>query len=136
MRNYPNTLQPVADRLAIGLSMLCALHCLALPLATALLPSLLGMGLEDESFHVWLVIIVIPLSAFALTLGCTKHRNKSVLYIGMLGLGILCLAPLLGHDLLGEVGERLLTLAGSILIALSHVRNFRLCRQGDICESH
>lgn len=135
MRNYPNTLQPVADRLAIGLSMLCALHCLALPLATALLPSLLGMGLEDESFHIWLVIVVIPLSAFALTLGCAKHQHRGVLYTGMLGLAILCLAPLLGHDLLGEMGERVITLAGSILIALSHVTNFRLCRQGASCEN-
>ena len=125
MRNYTNTLQPLADRAAIGLSMLCALHCLALPVMVALLPSLVALGLEDESFHIWLAVVVIPLSAFALTLGCAKHRRMGVLYTGLVGLVVLCVTPLLGHDYLGEYGERVLTLTGSLLIAVSHVRNFR-----------
>ena len=134
MRDFTNSIQPLADRAAIGLSILCALHCLALPLAAVLVPSLVGLGLEDERFHIWLVIVVIPLSAFALTLGCTRHRKMGVLYMGLLGLLILCLTPLIGHERLGEMLERLFTLSGSLLIAVSHVRNFRLCRQGSRCE--
>ena len=133
-RTYTSGLQPLADRAAIGLSLLCVLHCLALPLLLVMLPSLVGLGLDDERFHIWLIIVVIPLSAFALTLGCAKHRNKSVLYIGIVGLGVLCLAPLIGHDLLGEMGERLLTLLGATLIAISHIRNFSLCRRGETCD--
>lgn len=133
-RVYTSTLQPLADKAAIGLSLLCVLHCLALPVLLVMLPSLAGLGLDDEQFHTWLVVVVIPLSAFALTLGCAKHRNMSILYTGLAGLVVLCIAPLLGHDMLGETGERVLTLVGAGLIALSHVRNFRLCRRGATCD--
>ncbi|MGB1139980.1 MAG: MerC domain-containing protein [Halioglobus sp.] len=135
-RDYSSTLQPLADRAAIGLSLLCVVHCLALPVLLVMLPSLAGLGLDDDRFHTWLVVVVIPLSAFALTLGCARHRNMNILYTGVAGLVVLCLAPLLGHDMLGEMGERALTLAGAGLIALSHVRNFRLCRNGAACDCH
>ena len=134
MSSYTNTLQSIADKASIGLSVLCALHCLALPLVVVLLPSLVALGLEDESFHLWLVIVVIPVSAYALVMGCSKHRRMGVLYIGLLGMGILCLAPFVGHEFLGEFGEKLLTLAGAVIIAATHVRNFRLCRQSTSCN--
>ncbi|MEM6583416.1 MAG: MerC domain-containing protein [Pseudomonadota bacterium] len=131
MRDQAKNLRPIADKAAIGLSALCAVHCLAVPIIAVTLPSLAAMGLADESFHIWLVIFVIPFSAFALTLGCTKHRNMTVLFLGVLGMICLCLGPILGHDVLGENGERLLTLAGATLIAVSHIRNFTLCRDSD-----
>ena len=134
MRNPINNLQPAADKAAISLSLLCAAHCLALPLLIALLPSLTALGLADEAFHKWVVIAVIPLSAFALTLGCNKHRQMGVLYIGLLGLILLCATALLGHEILGEHGEKMLTLTGASLIALSHIRNYRLCQKGRSCE--
>lgn len=134
MSNYTNALQSMADKASIGLSVLCALHCLALPLVVVLLPSLVALGLEDESFHLWLVIVVIPVSAYALVMGCSKHRRMGVLYIGLLGMGILCLAPFVGHEFLGELGEKLLTLIGAVLIAATHIRNYRLCRQSTSCN--
>ncbi len=127
-------LRPMADKAAIGVSFLCVLHCLALPIAAASLPVISALGLDDEIFHLWLIVIVLPLSVFALTLGCRVHGNMKVLSLGMLGLGILCLAPLVGHDLLGELGEKGLTVAGAALIAVSHLRNFLLCRRSDDCE--
>lgn len=129
-----NSLQALVDRTAVGLSLLCAVHCLALPLAIALLPSLSALGLADEAFHTWLALAVIPLSAFALTLGCKAHRQMVVFYTGLAGLSLLCLPLLLGHELLGESGEKTLTLAGAVLIAASHIKNFRLCRQSRACE--
>lgn len=134
MRNYSEALQPFADKASIGLSFLCLLHCLALPLLVVLVPSFVALGLEDERFHIWLVVVVIPLSAFALTLGCTRHRHVGVLLTGAVGLLFLCMAPLLGHDVLGESGERLTTLVGSVLIAASHFKNALLCRQETTCE--
>ena len=120
-----------ADRAAIGLSGLCALHCLLLPVALTLAPSIAGMGVADEAFHVWMIVFVVPISIYALFAGCNKHREYSVLALGGVGLAVLISAPLLGHDVLGEVGERVVTLAGALLVAASHVRNFRLCRQAD-----
>ena len=134
MRDQINILQPVADKGAIGLSLLCAAHCLALPLIITLLPSLAAYGLADEALHTWIILAVIPLSTFALTMGCKRHREFSVLYTGCTGLLLLCLAPLLGHELLGEAGEKGLTLAGAALIAASHIKNFRLCRKEAHCD--
>ena len=35
------------------------------------------------------------------------------------------------HAILGEAGERWATLAGAVLLAVAHIKNFRLCRQSD-----
>ncbi|MFT6957815.1 MAG: hypothetical protein ACJAYC_002831 [Halieaceae bacterium] len=128
--------QPLTDQAAIGLSLLCAIHCLALPFAATALPSLVALGFADESFHMWLIVVVIPLSAFALAMGCRKHRQSRVLYMGVLGLLCLCSGPLLGHDILGETAERALTLIGAALLAAGHIRNFLLCRERDACDCH
>ena len=43
-----NTYRSTADKAAIGLSLLCALHCLALPLFLSLFPALVAIGFQDE----------------------------------------------------------------------------------------
>ena len=120
--------RPLADKAAIGLSLLCAVHCLALPIVIVLAPAVGSLAIADESFHLWMVAVVIPVSAYALVLGCRKHRRMSVLALGIVGLVVLGGSALFGHDLVGEQGERTLTLIGALLIALSHFQNFRLCR--------
>lgn len=121
------------DKLAISLSMLCALHCLAFPLLVALLPSIAALPLEQETFHLWMVMAVIPTSIYALTLGCKKHKKLSVLLGGLIGLAGMIAAVILGESLMGEMGEKLLTLAGASLIALTHYKNFQLCHRLSEC---
>ena len=53
------------DGAAIGLSALCAIHCLALPIALTMLPVIATMPLGDESFHKALLFLVIPASAIS-----------------------------------------------------------------------
>ncbi|MBU2884358.1 MerC domain-containing protein [Gilvimarinus agarilyticus] len=122
------TAQALTDKLAIGLSLACAIHCLTLPLLLVLLPSLAALQLDHETFHVWMVAAVIPSSLFALTLGCKQHRRIHVLLLGTLGLVLLVMAVALGAARIGEAGEKALTLAGAVCVALGHAMNFRLCR--------
>ena len=129
-----NSYRSIADKAAIGLSLLCAVHCLALPLALSLFPALVAIGLQDERFHVLMLISVIPMSLFALTLGCRQHRSVYVLGTGALGILLLIASVLLGHDLLGESGETVMTLSGAALVSCSHVLNFKLCRSGVYCD--
>lgn len=117
-----------ADKAAIGLSFLCALHCLLLPVAVALLPSAAMFGVDDELFHRLLLIVVLPVSAFALVSGLRKHRNQTVLIAGLSGLLVLIVGAAIGHDTFGETGERIVTVVGSFLVAFSHFRNFQLCQ--------
>lgn len=125
--------QEITDKVSMGLSMLCAVHCLALPLLLVLLPSLVGTQLASEAFHTWMLIAVIPTSIYALTMGCKKHKRFQFLFIGLSGLVLLSSAVFLGHDVVSEFGEKVLTLLGASLMVLAHWMNFKLCRKHQEC---
>ena len=119
---------PWLDKLAVSTSALCAIHCLSLPLLLGFLPALGTTIFGQESFHTMLLWLVIPLSLVALSMGCRKHKDLRVLLMGVAGLAVLIAAALMGHDLLGETGERVMTLIGASAIAVGHLRNYSLCR--------
>lgn len=50
------------DKFAIGLSAMCAIHCLAVPVLLVLLPSAAALGLGNEQFHFWMLVAVLPSS--------------------------------------------------------------------------
>lgn len=118
------------DQAAIGLSALCVLHCLALPVLLVLVPSLATLPVADEHFHEMLVYVVLPTSLIALFLGCRQHRRVNVLGWGLVGVAILVFAAVFGHDV-GELFEKSLTVLGAVLVAIGHTLNFRQCRQAD-----
>lgn len=120
--------RPAVDRAAIGLSLVCAIHCLALPVVIVLAPAVGSLAIADESFHLWLALLVLPLSGYALIAGFREHQSTSVFATGCIGLLLLIAAAVVGHELLGEIGEKVLTLCGATIIAYSHIRNFRACR--------
>jgi hypothetical protein len=124
------SIQALTDRTSIGLSLVCAIHCLFVPVLLVALPSLASLPLESETFHVWMVVAVLPISIFALTLGCKKHKRYKIIFLGALGL-ISLISALLFESLVGEIGEKLLTLLGAGLIAWGHFTNFKLCQQHD-----
>lgn len=134
-------LQKPADKIAISLSMLCAIHCFATPMLMVLLPSIAGLLIEPELLHMWLAIGVLPISAFALTLGCKKHRKFRVLTLGVIGLAFMLVAVASGSLGLGESFEKTFTLLGAILISSAHFWNYRLCQhqhqhQQQSCDCH
>ena len=119
----------ILDRSAIVLSMICAVHCLAVPLAAVMMPMASTYWFADGHFHFLLLYLVLPTSALAIGLGCRRHRTFKVIAWGGAGLGFLVLGALLGQDRLGELGEKGITLLGAGLVVLAHAHNFRLCRQ-------
>ena len=129
-----NNIRSLSDVAAVGLSVLCTLHCLMLPIIITWLPSALALTMENEMFHWFMVIIVIPLSIFALYLGCKEHGRYHILVFGVLGIITLLVAVLFGHDLFGESGETILTVLGSVLIATGHITNFQLCQHSENCD--
>ena len=120
--------QAVTDKFAIGLSLACAIHCLATPLLLAILPSMAALQLDSEAFHLWMIIAVLPTSLYALTLGCKQHKRNQLLIPGSIGLALLVLAFVLGEEWIGEVGEKSLTTLGAGFVAVGHWFNYRLCR--------
>lgn len=129
--------QQPADKIAISLSVLCAIHCFATPMLMVFVPSLAGLLIEPELLHMWLAVGVLPISAFALTLGCKKHRKVQVLALGVIGLASMLTAVASGSLGLGENAEKALTLLGAALISGAHFWNYRLCKKHKkSCDCH
>ena len=128
-------LQEKADKFAIGVSLLCAVHCAVLPSLWVLIPTFGLFGLDSEAVHLWMLVVVIPVSAVALTTGARKHGRHLLMVLGIFGLVVLAAAVILGEDLLGESGEKLVTVFGSAIVAVAHFKNYRFCRDTD-CSCH
>lgn len=118
------------DKFAVLLSGVCVLHCLLAPLALTLLPILsLNAFWEDMLFHRIMLWLVIPTSAIALLIGCRKHRDLLILGSGVLGMLLLIGIAAVGHDLLSPNQEKLATSIAGIILALSHILNYRACQK-------
>lgn len=129
------TTQELTDKFAIGLSTLCAVHCLLLPLLLVVMPSFGALQLQNEAFHFWMLAAVIPTSIYALTLGCKKHQRYRLLSWGISGLTLMVCAVFFGHDIAGESGEKILTLVGAILVVVAHWGNFKRCQNHKDCSN-
>lgn len=109
------------DGLAIGLSGLCAVHCLATAVAFGLLSSVAGL-FEAPIIHEAGLVIAMVLGAIALGQGAREHGMLIPVAIGALGLGIMAGALSLPH---GWSGETAYTILGVLLLAFGHELNRR-----------
>ena len=127
--------QYVSDKFAMGLSLACVLHCFFVPSFLILTSGMLSVSFDNEFVHKLLVLVAVPISSFALIKGYKYHKTFSFISFGILGLVALILAVVLGESILGEFGEKGLTLLGSILVAYSHFKNYKMCIELD-CSCH
>lgn len=126
------SVQTIADKSAISLSIICAVHCLMFPLIVTLLPSY--FWLNGERFHLFLLFAVVPLSIGTLLFSCLKHKKHHLLAMGLSGILILVFA-LISEDILGPNAEKILTLIGASIVSLGHFFNLRQCRPSQNCSS-
>ncbi|HEX4694975.1 MerC domain-containing protein [Sphingomonas sp.] len=112
------------DRYAMGLSGLCAVHCLASAVLVALASTAGGM-LLNPIFHEVGLTIAIGLGALALGRGIFTHGYMMPAVTGSFGLGIMAGAMQLPH---GNGGETLWTIIGVAILALGHDLNRRAAR--------
>ncbi len=131
-------LRALTDKTAMSLSLLCLLQCLATPVLIVMLPGLAALQFDDEAFHLWMALAVLPISVYALTIGCKQHQRYRLLGVGLVGLLLLLSAVLLGEGVISDFQERALTVCGAVTIALGHYWNYRLCRrqQSCLCPEH
>ncbi len=126
-----------SDKVAVTLSAACVIHCFFAPSFIILTSGFLSISIDNEFVHYIILLAAVPISIFALYLGYKNHKNLSFLPFGIVGLFTLISAVLLGEAILGEMGERALTLLGSLLVVYSHFRNYQECKatQCDSCHS-
>jgi hypothetical protein len=114
------------DAAAAALSSLCLLHCLLLPLGLGLAPALSGLSGDWLHGPVWLhwvlLAVAAPFSVYALWRGMEAHGDSRPWKLALTGFLLMACGALL-H---GRVPfEQLLTVAGGIVVALAHWRNWK-----------
>ena len=127
--------QVKADKLSITLSLACMIHCLLMPSFLLLTSGFLALSIDNELIHRVFLIIVLPVSLYALITGYQNHKILSYLYLGISGLWLLFFAVFFGEGVFGEFAEKSLTLIGSIIVATSHYKNYKACKEL-ACECH
>jgi hypothetical protein len=106
------------DRIAMGLSGLCLVHCVATAVLLALLASAGGL-LGSPLIHEVGLTLAMIVGAFALVRGVLEHGFMMPSAVGGLGLGVMAGALTLPHD--GT--EALYTVVGVMIVALGHRLN-------------
>lgn len=112
------------DRIAIALSAVCILHCLAVPVLIAVLP-IASVSLGDDShFHEWMLWVVVPTSLFALGIGMRCHDRYWIPAAGGAGLALVIAAAVIAHGVWPWWQELVLSVIGSVILGVAHWRNF------------
>ncbi|NUS99738.1 MAG: MerC domain-containing protein [Sphingomonas sp.] len=106
------------DRLAIGLSGICLVHCLGTAILLAMLSAAGGL-LGSPIIHEAGLSMAMIVGAFALGRGIMEHGFMMPSAVGSMGLGVMAGALSLPHD--GT--EALYTVIGVGILALGHQLN-------------
>ena len=106
------------DRIAMGISGLCLVHCLATAILLAIV-SAAGGFLGAHIIHEVGLTLAMILAAVALGRGVLEHGFMMPSAVGGLGLGVMAGALTLPHD----GSEALYTIVGVMIVALGHRLN-------------
>jgi hypothetical protein len=121
------------DRIAIALSAICIVHCLAVPVLVAVLPVAAVSFGEDQHFHGLMLWLVIPTSVAGFGMGYRVHRLARIVALGAAGVVVLILAAIYGHEVWRPDLEIIVSVCGSLLLGGAHWLNFRAVRR---CHLH
>lgn len=121
------------DAVAIGLSSLCMIHCVASLAGLFAIGLLSVFGRVEEVFHLVMLAIIVPVSLLAIGIGYRRHRRLSVLVPGVFALSGLCLLTVFESAMHGTLWEPVLTTLIGIALVATHVGNIRGCKD---CEVH
>ena len=109
------------DQLAMGLSGLCLVHCLATTVFFASIATVGGVFLGSHLFHEIGLIVAIGFALITLVSGVLSHGYMMPFAVGSFGLGMMAGALSRPHD----GSEVLATMIGVAVVALGHDLNRR-----------
>lgn len=113
------------DRVAICVSAACLAQCLLLPVLVVVTP-LISVGfLADSHFHLFLLLVIVPVSLAAFALGYRAHRNTRMLVPGLIGLSLVLAAAILEVTVIDHLAAALLTSLGGVFLIAGHWINLR-----------
>jgi hypothetical protein len=115
------------DRLGIGASSLCAVHCVALAVLAGGLPS--GAELVGEAVELPLLVAALGIAGLALVPGYRRHRWPLPLALASLGAASLLASRMPGLPGGVELGASLTGAASFIAAHLGNLRAQRACAE-------
>lgn len=130
-------MRPRLDHLGIGLSLACAVQCLAVPVLFSLLPSLhLALHsfnapmrgwaialLRIQTYDRWLVAIALAVAVLSLASSWRRHRSMVPLTWMLAAAFAFAIGLLLSRHAAGHLPA---LISGSILLIIAHVWNLSL----------
>ena len=133
----PGCSRGLLDLLGLGLSALCLVHCIALPLVVIALPTLATLGHDHHHhwLHLALALTLVPLAFASLLPGYLRHRRTAVMAGGALGVAAILIGALL-EGWLGESAATALTIAGSLCLIGAHWINLSAGRTPGTAHAH
>jgi hypothetical protein len=120
------------DYLGIGVSLACAVHCIATPLAIAFLPVFAHAIPGSEKVHRVIALAVLSVGAIAFRSGLKRHRRPIILLPMAVGMAIIVGAAFFG-DSLTHIWETGITMCGSFFVIVAHTMNHSFCRDCKVC---
>jgi hypothetical protein len=121
------------DRVGVAASLVCAVHCMAMPLLAGLLP-LMGLSFLAEDQTEW-VLTGMSLGIGSLSLlpsYVRRHKQwRPILFFGC-GASLILAVRLSAEE--GSRLEALMMVIGAVLIVCAHVVNRQLCRSCASCH--
>ncbi|MEW9797409.1 MerC domain-containing protein [Alteromonas sp. CYL-A6] len=121
----------ILDKIGIWVSSLCALHCLALPMAIPLLPLIGSTFFAQTWFERTILSISLLIGAVALLSGALRYHGRYYPLLLLFSGG----AIYWFKDIFGEQYEPFTIAVGAMLIVAGHWVNMRLCRRCVCCRN-
>lgn len=122
------------DNLGIAASVLCLIHCLAMPFLIAILPFLGLKFLDSHESHIWLGSAIIAFALFAIVPGYWKHKRVEILAGMIFGVGLVMIGSFFSHHFALEEVELPVVIAGNLTLVTTHILNMRQVRR--CCDHH
>jgi hypothetical protein len=132
MQDNPNSLKwEHIDIAGIALSFICGIHCVILPLALVMLPSVGWSIHSNHSFETIMVILIIALAATVLVKGYLNHgRWQVILFLAFGAVIFLLVRPALGNSM-----HAYTSVIGGTSFIIGHLYNWNWCRTCPVCRA-
>jgi len=119
------------DKVGIGASLLCAIHCALLPVLFTTLPLMSIELLENKQVELGFILFSTIVGCCALYIGYIRHHQKtSPLFFFVAGIALLLVA----HFLMKGNWETIVKITGATTIIIAHILNWHFCKQCSICN--
>jgi hypothetical protein len=117
----------VLDKVGMGISFLCAIHCMVFPFVLAFIPSFGATVFFGNGFNILAVLISILIAGVSFLKGFEKHRRFYPTLIFSSAVILICV----GIFVVPHTYDLPFMIIGGTFIFLAHLLNLKLC---DHCQ--